>query len=172
MLVVGIDPGLLVTGYGIIVLKERNPILKEAGVIRTTHKKLLEERMVVLYSAISSMLEEYKPTTVVIEELYSHYKHPKTSILMGHARGVICLTAAQLKIPVIHYPSTKIKSSITGNGRASKIQVQRMVQSILHLQNLPEPPDVADALAIALCHINTISQQSSITSPIPVRRNL
>jgi len=84
--------------------------------------------------------------------LYSHYAHPRTSILMGHARGVICLAAAEAGIPVISYSATQIKRILTGNGRAPKIQVQQAIQRELRLANLPEPPDVADALAVALCH--------------------
>jgi crossover junction endodeoxyribonuclease RuvC len=89
---------------------------------------------------------------MALEELYSHYSRPKTAILMGHARGVICLAAAQAGVPVIPYSATRIKRIVTGSGRASKAQVQRAVQSELRLDTLPDPPDVADALAIALCH--------------------
>jgi crossover junction endodeoxyribonuclease RuvC len=89
---------------------------------------------------------------MAIEELYSHYRQPRTALLMGHARGVICLAAAQAGIPVIHYPATQIKRVLTGSGRAPKSQVQRAIQHELGLAELPEPPDVADALAIALCH--------------------
>lgn len=158
MVIMGIDPGLNITGYGLIELKERVILFKEAGVIKTTQKKRLEEKVSILYRSIFSIIEEYHPISVAIEELYSHYKHPMTAILMGHARGVICLAAANLKIPIVDYPSTRIKSSLTGNGRASKSQVQRMIQSTLHLTKLPQPPDVADALAIALCHAHTLSQ--------------
>ena len=89
---------------------------------------------------------------VAVEQLYSHYEHPQTAILMGHARGVIFLAAGQRGLPVISYAATRIKKTITGNGRASKEQVQRTVQRELGLPQLPEPPDVADALAVALCH--------------------
>jgi crossover junction endodeoxyribonuclease RuvC len=89
---------------------------------------------------------------MALEELYSHYDRPRTAILMGHARGVICLAAAQAGIPVLHYSATQIKRILTGSGRASKAQVQRAIQRELALSDPPEPPDVADALAAALCH--------------------
>ena len=89
---------------------------------------------------------------MALEQLYSHYERPRTAILMGHARGVICLAAAQAGIPVFHYAATQVKRILTGAGRAPKVQVQQAVQRELALPKLPEPPDVADALAIALCH--------------------
>ena len=89
---------------------------------------------------------------MAIEQLYSHYKHPRTAILMGHARGVICLAAAEADVAVVSYSATQIKKVLTGNGRAPKIQMQRAIQRELALAAVPEPPDVADALAVALCH--------------------
>ncbi|MCY2926240.1 MAG: crossover junction endodeoxyribonuclease RuvC, partial [Planctomycetota bacterium] len=88
---------------------------------------------------------------VAVEKLYAHYKHPSTAILMGHARGVILLAAEQAGVGVRNLPATHVKKSLTGNGHASKLQVQRAIQAVCHLSALPEPPDVADALAIALC---------------------
>ena len=98
------------------------------------------------------VLEQFRPEVVVVEQLYAHYDHPRTAILMAHARGVIFLAAAQRGLPVVSYNATRIKKTITGNGRASKEQVQRTIQRELGLAELPEPPDVADALAAALCH--------------------
>jgi crossover junction endodeoxyribonuclease RuvC len=91
---------------------------------------------------------------MVVEELYSHYRHPTTSILMGHARGVIILAAADTSTPVVTYSATRIKKCVTGNGRADKQQLQRMVTAALKLNCVPEPPDVTDALAAALTHMN------------------
>jgi crossover junction endodeoxyribonuclease RuvC len=98
------------------------------------------------------VLEQFKPDVVVVEQLFAHYEHPRTAILMAHARGVLFLAAAQHGLPVVSYNATRIKKTITGNGRAAKEQVQRTVQRELGLARLPEPPDVADALAAALCH--------------------
>ena len=98
------------------------------------------------------MLQQFRPEALALEELYSHYKRPRTAILMGHARGVICLAAAEAGIPVVHYAATQVKNILTGSGRASKSQMQSAIQRELALPEVPEPPDVADALAIALCH--------------------
>jgi crossover junction endodeoxyribonuclease RuvC len=98
------------------------------------------------------VIAQFSPEAMAVEELYAHYDHPRTAILMGHARGVIFLAAAQANMPVVSYASTKVKKLITGNGRAPKDQVQRTVQQELGLAHMPEPADVADALAVALCH--------------------
>jgi len=152
----GIDPGLSVTGYGIIGASTRTPTLIEAGVLRSNDKNPIEKRLLEIYQGMAEILREFAPTVVVVEELYSKYAHPRTAILMGHARGVICVAAAEQEIPVISYAATRIKNSLTGHGRASKEQVQRMVQHTFSLSRLPHPPDVADALAVALCHHNVI----------------
>jgi crossover junction endodeoxyribonuclease RuvC len=97
-------------------------------------------------------LDQFQPGVVVVEQLFAHYDHPRTAILMAHARGVIFLAAGQRGLPVISYNATRIKKTVTGNGRASKDQVQRTIQRELGLTQAPDPPDVADALAAALCH--------------------
>ena len=105
-----------------------------------------------VYKGVVEVIAQFTPEAMAVEQLYAHYDHPRTAILMGHARGVIFLAAAQAGIPVVSYASTQVKKIITGNGRASKEQVQRTIQRELGLATLPEPPDVADALAVALCH--------------------
>jgi len=155
---VGIDPGLGITGYGVLELVNGTVKVKEAGCIRTKQKLPLENRLEEIYSGLNEVFKEFKPEFVVIEDLYSHYRHPKTAIIMGHARGAIFLSAASSKIPVVSYGATMIKKSLTGNGRASKSQMQQMIKNRLGLKKLPEPPDVADALAAALCHINHIKE--------------
>jgi crossover junction endodeoxyribonuclease RuvC len=109
-------------------------------------------RLLSLHDHLVEVLDEFRPQVVVVEQLYAHYAHPRTAILMGHARGVILLAAGQRALPVVSYNPTRIKKTITGNGRAPKDQVQRTIQNELGLARAPEPPDVADALAIALCH--------------------
>ena len=113
-------------------------------------KLSLAERLVMVEQDIAAILTEHGPDVAAVEELYAHYKHPRTAILMGHARGVILLTAAKLGIEVKSFTATEIKRHLTGNGRAPKAQVQRAIQATLGLADLPDPPDVADALAIAL----------------------
>jgi crossover junction endodeoxyribonuclease RuvC len=149
--VLGVDPGLNITGYGVVDFTGREPAVVEAGTLRTHAKAPMAERIAQIHADLSALLTELQPDRVAIEKLYAHYKHPRTSILMGHARGVILLAAAQAGVPVIDLPATKVKKSLTGNGHASKTQMQRAIQSLCRLDQLPEPPDVADALAIALC---------------------
>ena len=183
MRILGIDPGLQVTGYGIIEdpstslgmvrgmvstsnhkgFASRNcPCettgnfkLIEAGVIRTAARTPIQERITKIFDEISEIVKEHKPGVLVLEKIYSHYKHPTTAILMGHARAMACLVCGKFGVELINYPSTRIKKAITGNGHASKYQVQRMVQGLLKLKSPPEPVDVSDALAMAIsyCYI-------------------
>ncbi|RKX27140.1 MAG: crossover junction endodeoxyribonuclease RuvC [Candidatus Zixiibacteriota bacterium] len=163
MTVLGIDPGLNITGYGVLQVHDANGsgiTLIEAGVIRTQQSETTARRLLEIASEIEGIMAQFKPDAMAIEDLYSHYQHPKTAIIMGHARGVVFLKAAEAGIEVFSYASTRIKKSLTGNGRASKAQMQRMVQSTLQLPTIPEPPDAADALAIALCHCRSLHQQA------------
>ncbi len=150
--ILGVDPGLNITGYGVIEVGGGKPKLVEAGVIRGTAGTSLVNRVQEIYNGVVDVIAALNPSCLALEELYSHYDHPRTSILMGHARGVICLAAAQAGTPVIHYAATQIKRILTGNGRAPKAQMQVAVQREFGLAEPPDPPDVADALAIALCH--------------------
>ncbi|MEQ8224522.1 MAG: crossover junction endodeoxyribonuclease RuvC [Candidatus Eremiobacterota bacterium] len=154
MIVMGVDPGLITTGYGLLQEHGQKITLIEGGVVKTRSCDELSVRLKVLFNGISGVLDEFRPDAVAVEKLYSHYKHPKTAIMMGHARGVIYLAAAIRDIPVASYGATEIKQSITGRGRATKEQVQFMMSRELGLQVLPEPYDVTDALGIALTHIN------------------
>lgn len=124
----------------------------EAGVIRTTSGHDMSLRLHELSCEIKGVIEQFRPDIIAVEELYSHYGHPRTAIIMGHARGIVFLKAAEAGVAVVPYASTRIKKSLTGNGRASKRQMQMMIRSALHLPRPPEPPDAADALAVALCH--------------------
>ncbi|MBI5266675.1 MAG: crossover junction endodeoxyribonuclease RuvC [candidate division Zixibacteria bacterium] len=152
MRVLGIDPGLLITGYGVLEVGGETPRLVEAGVIRTTERNSVAERLGEISRGLEEIIREFQPEAMAIEELYSHYSHPATAIIMGHARGVVLLKAAENGLAVFPYASTRIKKSLLGNGRASKGQVQMMIRSTLGLKAVPEPPDAADALAAALCH--------------------
>ncbi len=151
--VLGIDPGLQVTGYAVLKLNSDGPRIHEAGVLKTKSKDTLEMRLKTIYDGLNEIISEFKPDAVAVEKLYSNYKHPQTAVNMGHARGMIFLCAANHRIPVESYASTRIKKSLTGNGRASKLQMQRSVKSTFHMRTIPEPADVADAIATALCHM-------------------
>ncbi len=158
----GIDPGLRVTGYGVVDLRagEIEPTLVEGGVIRLDVKRSMEQRLVQLRDDLRELIGEQKPHRVAVEKLYAHYAHPRTAILMGHARGVILLCAAERSLPIEHLPSTEVKKSLTGNGHASKRQMQLAVQSQCNLAEPPEPNDVADAIAIALCHARRLATEA------------
>ena len=157
MRILGIDPGLQVCGYACLEADGDKETLIEAGVIRTASGSAIEEKLNRIAEDTQSLLKSFKPNVVAVEELYSHYAHPKTAILMGHARGVILQRCAQAAIEVGSFSATRIKKSITGNGRASKEQVQKTIQTILSLPQIPEPNDVADAIAAALCCANSIN---------------
>lgn len=152
--ILGIDPGLRVTGYAVLEVSAQKPRLCEAGIIRTGSGRRADmaERIRSIYDGVGDALDQLHPQVVVVEQLYAHYAHPRTAILMAHARGVIFLAAGQHELPIVSYNATRVKKTVTGNGRAPKDQVQRTIQRELGLASLPEPPDVADALALALCH--------------------
>jgi crossover junction endodeoxyribonuclease RuvC len=154
--VIGIDPGLNVTGYGVVVCSADEVKLLEAGVIRVprNHGESLPQRLESLFVELRRVIEEFNPQAMCLEEVYSHANYPRTAILMGHARGVICLAARLAGIPVLSFSAKRVKQSVTGNGNASKLQVQRAVQSYFSLHRVPYPPDVADALAVAMCYAN------------------
>ena len=157
MRILGIDPGLQVCGYACLEAGSEREKLIEAGVFRTAGGAGIEVRLNQIAEDTRSLLKKLKPEIVAIEELYSHYAHPKTAILMGHARGVILQSCAEAAVAVKSYSATRIKKSLTGNGRASKEQVQRTIQTILSLSAVPEPDDVADAVATAMCCANSIN---------------
>lgn len=155
MRILGLDPGLQVTGYAVLEATDGGPKVRDAGVLRSAKKRAttdMASRIRALYDGLCEVLEEWKPAAMAVEQLYAHYDHPRTAILMAHARGVFFLTGAQRGIPVVSYAATKVKKLVTGSGRAGKEQMQRAVASELGLTELPEPHDVADALAVALCH--------------------
>ncbi|MHC4195029.1 MAG: crossover junction endodeoxyribonuclease RuvC [Planctomycetota bacterium] len=155
MRILGIDPGLQVCGYACLEAGEAGEKVLEAGVFRTDREAAIEARLNQIAGDMTAVLKRFGPEVVAVEELYSHYAHPKTSILMGHARGVILQKCAELGVGVRSFSSTRIKKSVTGNGRASKEQMQRAVQRLLSLPSEPEPNDVADAIAAAVCCANS-----------------
>ena len=151
MRILGIDPGLHLTGYGVIDWRPVRPLLVDAGVIRLKSKTPLADRLVELEAELESLLAEHKPEVCAVEQLYAHYAHPRTAMLMGHARGVILLAARRRGVRVEQFAANLIKQSLTGHGHAGKAQMQRAVQAQWRLPRSPEPPDVADALAVAFC---------------------
>ena len=142
-----------VTGYAIVDFTGTGsePAIIEGGAIRTDPHADIARRIEQIHADLAVLLAEFRPNLVAIENLYAHYAHPRTSILMAHARGVVLLAAQQAQVAVRGLSATKVKKNLTGNGHASKRQVQRAIQAVCRLDTLPEPPDLADALAIALC---------------------
>lgn len=151
--VLGVDPGLRLTGYGLLEVRPypSEPTIVEAGVLRLPTGTSIEARITQLHHELTEVITEHKPAVMAVEKLYAHYRHPRTAILMAHARGVILLAARQQGVQVVPLAATEVKKSITGHGHADKSQVQSAVQSVFRLAQPPSPPDVADALAIALC---------------------
>lgn len=152
MIILGIDPALTVTGYGVIDAKKNNLSLLEAGIVTTSSKEILPKRLDKIYRAVTKLISDTRPDVMVLEKLYAHYRHPTTAYLLGQARGVICLACATKNISLVEYAATRVKKAVVGRGLASKDQVQKMVATILRLCRLPEYTDVTDALALAIAH--------------------
>lgn len=150
--ILGVDPGLRVTGYGVIDwFPGREAKLVDGGVIRLDVKASVPQRLVELEAEMEGILAEHSPGVVAVEMLYSNYAHPRTAILMAHARGVILMSAAKFGARIEQIPANRVKQSMTGFGHAGKASMQAAVQAYWRLSKPPEPADVADALAIALC---------------------
>jgi crossover junction endodeoxyribonuclease RuvC len=145
----GVDPGLVATGYGVLEIGPGGVTVRDAGVISTTTGQPLEARLNALHRAVYRIIELQSPGLLVVEDLYTEYKFPRTAILMGHARGVIYLAARQLGVSVLALAPAEVKRAMTGNGAAGKGQMQRAVQTLLGLKELPRPSHVADALGLA-----------------------
>lgn len=155
MRILGIDPGIAIVGYG-VVDKEANRYKTVAyDAVTTRAHTPLEERLQLVYKGIDEIIKLYKPDAMSIEELFFN-SNAKTAVAVGQARGVILLAAVQNNLPVYEYTPLQVKQALTGYGRASKAQIQQMMKSILGLSSVPKPDDVADALAIAVCHGNSM----------------
>jgi crossover junction endodeoxyribonuclease RuvC len=148
--VLGIDPGLVATGYGLVEPCAGSVLVLDTGVIETTRDVPLEARLALVYEAVRDLVEKHAPALLVLEDLYAEYRFPRTALLMAHARGVICLAARQREVPVLTLAPAEVKRAIAANGTASKEQIQHSVQRLLRLETAPRPSHVADALALAL----------------------
>ncbi len=170
MRVLGVDPGLQCTGYAVVERVKPRPnagmrqsgkdlAIIEAGVIRTAAADLLPVRIRKIYRGLRQVIAAHAPDVLVVEELFSHYRNPRTAILMAHARGVICLAAAEAGMSVYGYAARRVKKAVTGTGAADKMQMQRVIKEILGLKKEPSPPDVADALALAVTHVQAAARR-------------
>ncbi len=149
--ILGIDPGTAITGYGVIDYNGRNLQVYDYGTIRTDSKLELPQRLSIIYRSVKEIIQEQRPDHVAIEELFFN-KNAKTALAVGHARGVSMLAAVESGLPVFEYTPLQVKLSVVGQGRAVKEQVQYMIKALLCLKEIPKPDDVADALAVGICH--------------------
>ncbi len=158
MRILGVDPGLDRTGYGLLEWNGDGPRLIEAGLIRTAPRENLPQRLAGVARQLETLIQQHRPDRVAVEDLYSCYKTPKPAILMGHVRGVVLSAAARAGVQVVSYLPTRIKQAVAGGGRASKEQVARIVRVRLNLKQGRVPADVTDALAVALCHADRMKK--------------
>jgi crossover junction endodeoxyribonuclease RuvC len=147
--VLGIDPGLVATGYAVVESGPGGLAVLDAGVVATPASLALEERLRQIYDGVATLLDKHAPAALVVEDLYAEYRFPRTALLMAHARGVVCLAARQRDVPVMPLAPAEVKRIVTGHGAAAKEQVQRSVQRLLGLAELPRSSHVGDALALA-----------------------
>lgn len=154
MIIIGIDPGTQVTGYGVIKVSGRDFHAVDYGCVRPPVRLKLSERYLILFNALEELLEKYRPTVLAVETQYVH-KNVQSAIKLGMARGTAIIAAKRKGLQVFEYAPSKAKLAVVGNGGASKQQVQGMVKLLLNLKTLPKPEDAADALALAICHANS-----------------
>lgn len=161
MLILGIDPGLNTTGYGLVQTRSDGFVLKNSGYIKTSASESLPQRLDKIYTNIANILDRYNPHAMVLEKLYAHYKHPVTAALLGHARGVICMLSKQKNIPFFEYAATRVKKMTTGNGHASKLQIQKMIEYAFGVERESlGPADTTDAISLAITHAYILRAQT------------
>lgn len=154
MIVMGIDPGFAIMGFGVLRYQGNRFQVIDYGVITTPSSMALANRLLLLEEGVVGIIEKYKPDAVSVEDLFFN-NNSKTAIKVGQGRGVALLCAAREGIPVFEYTPLQVKQGVTGYGRADKKQVQQMVKALLNLKLIPKPDDAADALAIAICHAHS-----------------
>jgi crossover junction endodeoxyribonuclease RuvC len=162
-LVLGIDPGTAITGYGLVRGQGETVSLVEYGTITTPAGEPLAARLVLLYRGLLDLIERHRPDAVAVEELF-FAQNTRTALAVGQARGVILLAAANAGLPVHEYTPLQVKRALTGYGRAEKAQVQQMVRWLLQLDHIPQPDDAADALAVAICHLHAAGRGEAFAS--------
>ena len=156
MRILGVDPGLITTGYGVVDVAGGKIKVLEAGTIQPLPKDAFERRIAKVHQHISTILTTHQPEVVVLEKLYSHYKHPTTACILGHVRGVICLAVAQSNTPLVEQSVKRIRKALIGNGNATKPQVQEFVKRLLNIPKAEMALDTSDALALALGHAHML----------------
>lgn len=163
MIALGIDPGTALCGYGIVRAIDDDMELVACGAIATPAKTPLESRLLTIYDELTALIREYKPQTAAVEKLFFS-RNTTTALSVGHARGVAMLAIAQAHIPLAEYTPNEIKQAVAGYGGADKYQMQQMVRVLLRLDDVPKPDDAADAVAIAICHLQSARLRELIDS--------
>jgi crossover junction endodeoxyribonuclease RuvC len=153
MIVLGIDPGTAATGFGVVEQRGARLLARDGGVIETPAGLALEQRLAAIHVRVGELLRENAPVAVAVEDLYFG-ANARSALAVGQARGVVLLAAGQCGVPCASYTPQQVKAAVCGSGRAEKAQVQQMVQRLLALPALPAPDHAADALAVAICHLN------------------
>ena len=153
VIVLGIDPGVANTGYGVVAQHQGRMLALDGGVVETSPGLDAGRRLAAIHGRVGELLDEYRPDAVALEDVYFG-TNARSAFAVGQARGVVMLAAGQRGVPCASYTPQQVKSAVCGNGRAAKDQVQRMVQTLLALTELPRPDHAADALAVAICHAN------------------
>lgn len=154
MLVLGVDPGTAITGYGLVREDDGELTLAACGAITTSADQPLAERLAIIYRRLWELIAEHRPQAVAVEQLFFS-RNVRTALAVGQARGVALLAAAHAHVPVYEYTPLQVKQAIVGYGRADKVQVQEMVRVVLRLDAVPQPDDAADAVAVAVCHLHS-----------------
>lgn len=161
MIILGIDPGFAITGYGVLNYIGNQFKVMDFGVITTSADLPHPQRLLLLEKRLVDIIIEYKPETMSVEELFFN-NNAKTALQVGQGRGIALLCAARAGIPVYEYTPIQVKQGVTGYGRATKIQIQQMIKILLGLPEIPKPDDAADALAVAICHAHSYSSMSRV----------
>jgi len=153
VIVLGIDPGVANTGYGVVAHRRGRLVALDGGVIETSPGVDAGARLATIHERVGALMDEYQPDSMAVEDLYFG-ENARSAFAVGQARGVVILAAGQRGVRCASYTPQQVKSAVCGSGRAAKDQVQRMVQTLLTLPDLPKPDHAADALAVAICHAN------------------
>jgi len=169
MRILGVDPSLRCTGYGVVECNGAGLRLLEGGVIAPRVRAPFESRLAELARGLADVIEGFQPDAMIVEEVFSRSGYPKTALLMAHARGALVSTAARARLPVFNYAATTVKRALVGRGGASKEQVAAMVVQLLGLRRRPQPPDVTDALALAITHIHRLPNRAVVRPKVDDR---
>ena len=161
MLVLGIDPGTAITGYGLVREDEQGLVLVACGTVTTPAGEPLPLRLKTIYAGLAAVIREHQPDQAAVEELFFS-RNVRTALAVGHARGVALLAVADAGLPVFEYKPLEVKQAITGYGGADKSQIQEMVRMLLNLERVPQPDDAADAVAVAVCHVHSARMRALI----------